>query len=638
MPQPWEMNWAEPPPAPALAEGAKPWEMNWGQPAEAPKEEKGTLRKIAEGLTGGPPPEQKGITAESFWPVRLGKQIAGAVKSAVTAPRDVLEGTLDPISPEGIKRAMDVASVATPINPAARAGDLAMAGAARRSPGSATAITPNLEAATTAAELGAPLPAGLVSENRGVQALTQATRQLPLVGAKIDERLAGTVGKAGEAVTGMAEDLAGGTPDRATAGANLRPSLKGAIESNKSRINDVYDTLKNVIDPEKGVELKNTASALRTIAKEREKAGLKPAAGLEDVVRLVKEGGSPGAATTKTVVKGPGFHIAEDVPGKPLTGFNGIQRARSAIGEKIDFPDPHGGYSAGDLKRIYAAMSADMHKAARESARPGVHPDQASLVLNEANKAASGLIENNRNLQKLLNLQSDERLAGSVINAAQDKTGNARLLAQLRSQMPKQDFEQITGTALREIGHNQATGEFSLNKFATGWDKMGDTAKSVLFPDPAHRRQLDSIANLGKTLKGGDQYRNTSNTGRAATTGAILGTAAPAVMHAIGGDVGPLAGLLGSLGGGYVLAKALARPATAASIERWTQALRAADRAPSQRTAAMLTIATRNMMSNMEGIPGFSKQEFLQRLQSPVQPATDNKKLEPKRITEQYPR
>jgi hypothetical protein len=82
--------------------------------------DKSLIDRIGEGaynaataVTGGAPPEQRGITADSFWPVRIVKGLARTVHSAATAPQDVLEGRLDPNSPEGIGRAMDVAGVAT---------------------------------------------------------------------------------------------------------------------------------------------------------------------------------------------------------------------------------------------------------------------------------------------------------------------------------------------------------------------------------------------------------------------------------------------------------------------------------------------------------------------------------------------
>jgi hypothetical protein len=84
-----------------------------------PDEEKGFFGKAGDiaynlgtALTGGAPPSGP-VTADSFWPVRLAKGLAHAIHSGATAPRDVLAGELDPNSPEGIARAMDVAGITT---------------------------------------------------------------------------------------------------------------------------------------------------------------------------------------------------------------------------------------------------------------------------------------------------------------------------------------------------------------------------------------------------------------------------------------------------------------------------------------------------------------------------------------------
>ena len=545
----------------------------------------------------------RGTERYQTWPERLVRGIGEGIHSAATAPQDVLEGRLDPDSPEGVRRALDVATTFGPMGPAARAGDYAIAGAGRR-PGP-PATTPNLEAARTAVDIGAPLPAGLVSGSRAVQGLTQAARSLPIVGSRIDEGLAGTVGKAGEAVERIGDELGAGA-DRTNVGADLRSSLSDAIDANNTRMNEAYTDLRSHIDPEKGVEMRATKAVLDRIKQDRTKAGLSPTAGLEDIVKLVEQGGAPGPGSTRTILSGPGYHIADDVPGEALTGFNGIQRARSAIGDAINFGKPNAGYNAGDLKRVYAALTADMRKAVRESARDGVHPDVAEAALDTANLRAQRLIESNKVIHAMTQTPSDERLVGGVIAAAQGKTGNARLLAQLRSQMGK-DFDQVAGLGLHELGQNARTGQFSLESFGTNWRRLGDDAKQHLFPDQAHRERLDRIADLDKVLKGSDQYINKSGTARAGMVGGLVGSAGGAVASAFTGDVRPLAGLLASLGGGRVMARALASPVTSASVDRWARALQNANRAPSAATRAALRIATNNMLTNLQDVPGFKE-------------------------------
>jgi len=144
-----------------------------------------------------------------------------------------------------------------------------------------------------------------------------------------------------------------------------------------------------------------------------------------------------------------------------------------------------------------------------------------------------------------------------VIRSSQDKTGNVKMLAQLKQGMPKEDFEQISGQALAELGHNNSTSRFSLNQFATKWDKLGDRAKSVMF-SPEHKTSLDDIAALGRHLKDADKFANTSNTAGAAAWGKLITSGAAAVAALSYGDVSLLLKGLGAAGGGLMFAGQLA--------------------------------------------------------------------------------
>jgi hypothetical protein len=564
MPMPWEQDYGGAPQAPAAA-GAMPWEKDYGEAKEAaPK--------------------------ETLWGHIRDKWIGGAasaIADAATLPRDVYQGKVDPMSSEGRERALGLASM---VLPGAEVGGTAAqvarrAGLGKVNPGEVTPefrpTTPNIEAAQTASDLGKPLPAGIVSDTTGVQPLTQAARQLPLVGSQIDERIAGTIDAAGKKVGDISSELTGGTvPDRAVAGANLRPSLQQVIESNNGKIDQTYDDLRNnFIEGHKFGALPNTRTALDTIIRNRRSAGLaNPEGGLDDVTNLLTSGRS----------------------------FNGLVRARAQVGKVIGLAknNPNPGFDVGDFKRLYAAMSGDMENVVRANARTGVNPNDAVGALRNANSAADEIIDHNATIQKLLNIQSDERLTGSVINAAKDKTGNARLLYQLRNQMPKQDYEDVVGVGLSELGHDSGTNTFSLNKFSKGWNDMSDTAKGFLIADPTHRKALDDIAKLGGFLKDADKYTNKSGTGRATAVAGVLGAGAGALASL---DPMKMLGVLGTAAGGYGMTKILARPATANTLRKW--ATIAADKNTGRygpARASLYGLATRNLITNLRDLPGFN--------------------------------
>lgn len=77
--------------------------------------------------------------------------VIGSLKDAlVGVPRDVMEGKLDPSSPEGVARVFNAASLATPMNPGVRAGEMAIPGMgirALRDPRVAAPTTDELYAA-----------------------------------------------------------------------------------------------------------------------------------------------------------------------------------------------------------------------------------------------------------------------------------------------------------------------------------------------------------------------------------------------------------------------------------------------------------------------------------------------------------
>lgn len=551
MPDPWEMDWGQTAP-PAAASSKAPWEMDWGSAEKPAPSGKSFTEKLGETSWG-----------------HLAKDIYGAV----TLPGDVYAGRVDPGSDEAIGRSFEAAKVFTPVPAAMRAGEGVFAVPMTAKPNAE--LPAGVRVATTANELGAPLPVGLATDSKPLQAATKAAQQLPLVGPKIGERAARTVEAAGGKVGDIADELAGGVVDRASAGAVLRPSIKGVIEGNNGRIDEAFSSLRNMIDQSEPTLLPTTEKVLNQIIKDRQAAGhVNPKAGLEDIKNLVDKGAT----------------------------FDGLQRARSDIGNALNFGEANPGFNAGDLKRVYAAMSRDMEGVVGQSAKLGVEPKAAVQALKDANATSAPIIEFNKTLQRLSGIKSDESLVGSLTKAAQDKTGNVKLLAQLRQGMPKEEFEQISGQALSELGHNASTGKFSLNQFATKWEKLGDRAKNVLF-SPEHKTSLDSIAQLGRHLKDADKFANTSNTAGAAAWGKVIAGGMAAIGALTYGDVSLLVKGLGAAGGGLLFANQLAKPATASSVAKWTRAAVLADHGHTPQRLAAFRLATRNLINNLQTQP-----------------------------------
>jgi hypothetical protein len=434
--------------------------------------------------------------------------------------------------------------------------------------------TPGQRAAQTARDIGAPLPRGLTSDSRAVQATTSTLRGLPLAGPRIGHAVDATQQAAGRRIEQIAAGNRGTAPDRALAGSVLRPALEGVIDDNMGLIDQAYNGLRNQINPHLYGATPHTRAALDGVIRQRRGARVaNPEAGFGDILNLVRGG----------------------------IGFNGLQRARNALGRMIDFHEqnPHPGFDVRDLRRIYAAMSGDMEGIVRQHARG--NPAQAVNALRGANQAADLIIDQNRAVQRVLNVQG-ERLVGSLLTAAQERTGNLQLLANLRASMPADDFHHIAGVMLAELGHNNTTGEFSLNQFVRGWDRVSNGARNILF-SPQHLQNINDIVGMGRHIRGALRESSTSHS---AGIVVLLDVAKDAVL--LGGDLasGGL-GLASAVGAGttaglWMLARWLGNPAQASSMNRWLQAHRAlADSATAGRLAAF-NVATRNL-ANTLGIP-----------------------------------
>ena len=142
--------------------------------------------------------------------------------------------------------------------------------------------------------------------------------------------------------------------------------------------------------------------------------------------------------------------------------FEGAHRARVDAREAGNALIPHPGYNAADFNQLARAMTADIVSNVGKSAHTPAMAPRALRALHAAETKFKDIAAQNDLLHKLLNAKGEGAIA-SILGAAKEKGGNLRLLGQLRAGMPPQDFEQVSGTLLHELGHSTKTGDFSLN-------------------------------------------------------------------------------------------------------------------------------------------------------------------------------
>jgi hypothetical protein len=136
--------------------------------------------------------------------------------------------------------------------------------------------------------------------------------------------------------------------------------------------------------------------------------------------------------------------------------------------------------------------------------------------------------------------------------------------------MPANVWNTIASSAVQDLGRTPATGEVSLDKFVTDWNKYSPMGKAILFGGQPHlASSLDDLATIAGRAKQVKTFANPSGT---AQTGALLGLGAAALNPAHW----PYIAGTGALG--HFLTRALSQPATAKSMASWAQFMDALQR------------------------------------------------------------
>jgi hypothetical protein len=332
--------------------------------------------------------------------------------------------------------------------------------------------TPGRRAAATAEALGAPLPKGVASDRPVIQRTTAALSELPFVGSRIKTKVRAAERAAGTAIEGEAERMTGGATSRAGAQVGVQPGLDAAIAANRAEQDALYDVLRNQHINQVDLPMPRTARARAGVIAARTAAGHpNPEAGLEQVDNVAR------SAT-----------------------FNGAHRARTDVRNAGDPRNPNPGYNSADFNRIERAMTADIRDMVQASAVDQTPAGRAAALraFDEAERRFGPLADANALLRRLRDAQGEGGIA-ALLGAAKEKSGNLQLLADLRRTMPRQSFDMVGGLLLHELGYSTRTGEFSLAKFGTEFNKLSDQAINTLY-SPTQAQALRRIAEMGRHI------------------------------------------------------------------------------------------------------------------------------------------
>jgi hypothetical protein len=441
------------------------------------------------------------------------------------------------------------------------------------------ATGPGAQAAATAERFGAPLPRGVTSERPSVQATTAKLRELPFVGERIPERVRRTEEAVQEHIRGIAAGMGQTTPSAADA--VLLPALESTIRTNKGLVNTGYNAVNSLTDQGARFAMPRTNAVLNRIMLRRQAKGMR---------------GAPGTPTDPARGLEQYVNVAGDAT------LEGARGARFDAREAGDVLVPHPGYNKNDFNALTRAMTEDMRQMVQDAAHNQTAAGRAAALraFEEAERNFGRIADQNT---AIYNLLRNKNPAEALVNAASREGGNLPLLMNLRNSMDPQDFQQIGGLLLSQLGHNTtAPNNFSLLQFQRKFADLDPRALGALF-SPSHLRDIQDIVNMGRHIRGA-----LSATSRGQSGGLIvlLDVAKDAVLLARDVTLGAAEGGsplgwgtaigAGTTAGLYTAAWLLGNPARAASAGAFARAYQAITLGrPTPARAAAFNIATRNL-------------------------------------------
>lgn len=280
---------------------------------------------------------------------------------------------------------------------------------------------------------------------------------------------------------------------------------------------------------------------------------------------------------------------ANQPPQGGKVSWDDMKRLRSIVGEIIGSPSlASDGNANAALRRFYGALTNDMEATATQAG------PRALTEFRRANqywRGRQGRVEDV--LTSVLGKNGDkgESRAFEQINSwAQAKGGDFKRLAGVMRSMPREEADTVRASIIGRMGEakpGQANAdglEFSPAEWRTQWNKLDARAKSVLFPDAQHRRDLEDLSLIFGNMKEAGKYANTSNTG-------LSVNAAGVGLSGMSGGAGLLAAA-SYAGGTFALGKLLSSPAIARRLA--TVAAAKEPNAIRSRVAQLTTVAGRN--------------------------------------------
>lgn len=454
--------------------------------------------------------------------------------------------------------------------------------------GSTPSAPPQSQAVAEAADrIGVAVPKAVATDSAIVQRAGQGVRNIPFAGEPIIKATDNMIEGLGRAADNVAGAMGAG--DRVASGEAAATAIRNWIGPvSQAKVTRLYDAVDDAINPAVRAPLERTTQTVSEILARNQNARI--------------------AGSSKAVDQ-----VIEAVTAPGGLNYAGVKDLRTRIGEMVNTGILPEGMSGRELKQIYGALSDDLRNVVEASGGK-----RAVALFERANRVAGAVAGRREELARIVGVNRDapaEQVFDRLARYASSKAGgDAQLLAKARNAIGE-DWDEVVSGIVARIGRDDA-GNFTPERFVTGYSRISDAAKNIMFRDPAHRRALDDIFTISDKAK--DVYRkfgNPSGTAQNLSFG-VAGVSAYA---------SPLTAL-SVIGGGNMLSRVLASPATASSAAKWARAYDVAVTKPAAGTVAALQSATRNFSATIGENLGIriAPQEIMRALSGPrVAPASD---------------
>lgn len=484
----------------------------------------------------------------------LAEGIWDSTKAAVTAPGRAYSGELQVMDPAGnvSQEAIgEAANLAGFVSPASVGGQVASTGQ-RAATSIARQAPEGLGIAQAGQRLGVDLPRAVVSDNAAIQQAGKVVANVPIGGVPLRDASKTAIDQLGDAAMRAQQQY--GLADSAAAGAGVRSGLTDFSKNTLAKqVDDRYDAVDDLV----------TSNVVTPLRRTRQVAGEI----LGDRLNSQIDGSSRAIAMVQKALSQPDG-----------LNYKGIKGLRTSVGELLKSPAKlaQSGVSENELKAIYGALSDDLRTAVSRGGGA-----EAYRVFEDANTFAAKVAKEREAFDRILGKNASDENIFSRIEAMAGSTGRADInnLMRLKSSLSKETWGDVAASVLSSIGRDPE-GRFSPDRFVTGWGRLSNSGKTLLFKGKDQgdlAQSLDDIAKVSSRFKELNQYANPSGTGGNVFTLGISG----------GLFFDPVS-TVSAVAGSRVLSEILSRPISAKKLANWAKSYEAAAKRPSAGTMKFL--------------------------------------------------